>query len=167
MNNGLMIKIAVIVGLLMMFVGHATASSVETYQFSKPGYEVRFHELAKILRCPKCQNQNLADSNSMISQDLRRELYRLMEEGRSDEKIIEFMVMRYGDFVLYKPKFDDVTYFLWLGPFGFGAVGLIALIVVVVRQRNKRDQNNDDTSGEETLALSEQEQIARILKENK
>ena len=141
------------------------ASSVDTYQFSKPEYELRFHDLNKILRCPKCQNQNLADSNSMISQDLRREVFRLMEEGRSDDQIIEFMVMRDGDFVLYKPKFDDVTYFLWLGPIGFGVFGALVLIVVGVRQRGKRKLHVKDDIGEH-LSSEEQAKLDKILNNN-
>jgi len=157
--------VSMLLGLLIVLSGNAIASSVETYQFSKSEYEVRFQDLNKILRCPKCQNQNLADSNSMISQDLRREVFRLMEEGRSDDQIIEFMVMRYGDFVLYKPKFDGVTYFLWLGPIGFGALGLLILGTVVFRQRNKRNAviTADESSGEH-LSSDEQAKLDRILK---
>lgn len=160
--------LSLMVSLLMVFSFNTIASSVDTYQFSKPEYEVRFHELNKILRCPKCQNQNLADSNSMISQDLRKEVYRLMEEGRSDDQIIEFMVMRYGDFVLYKPKVDNVTYFLWYGPIGFGVIGLLILSVVVVRQRNKRIGAGDvEEKDSEKLSNKEQQALDKILDRNK
>ena len=153
------------ISVAILLSSNVIASSVDTYQFSKPEYELRFHDLNKILRCPKCQNQNLADSNSMISQDLRREVFRLMEEGRSDDQIIEFMVMRYGDFVLYKPKFDDVTYFLWLGPIGFGVFGALVLIVVVVRQRGKRKLHVKDDIGEH-LSPEEQAKLDKILNNN-
>jgi len=157
--------VTMLFSLLIVLSSSAHAGSVETYQFSKSEYEVRFHDLNKILRCPKCQNQNLADSNSMISQDLRREVYRLMEEGRSDDQIMEFMVMRYGDFVLYKPRFDGVTYFLWLGPIGFGVLGLLILVVVVFRQRKSRNAivSADESNGEH-LSVEEQEKLDRILK---
>jgi len=142
----------------------AQASSVETYVFSNPSYELRFHELNKILRCPKCQNQNLADSNSLISQDLRREIKRLLEEGRSDEQITEFMVMRYGSFVLYKPKLDKITYFLWYGPIGFGVFGLIMLMFVVIRQKQKRQQPTNETSANpQLLNDKEQADIDKLL----
>lgn len=154
--------ITCIVTCAILLSGYAAASSVDTYQFSKPEYENRFHQLNKILRCPKCQNQNLADSNSMISQDLRREVFRLMEEGRSDDQIIEFLVMRYGDFVLYKPKFDGITYFLWLGPIGFGLFGALIIAVVVIRQRGKRKvKANGDTA--EHLSSEEQAKLDKIL----
>lgn len=142
----------------------AQASSVETYVFSDPSYELRFHELNKILRCPKCQNQNLADSNSLISQDLRREVKRLLEEGRSDDQITEFMVMRYGSFVLYKPKLDKITYLLWYGPIGFGVFGLIMLVFVVVRQKQKRQQPTNETSSTpQLLNDKEQADIDKLL----
>lgn len=156
--------------LLSTFVSLTSkASSVETYTFSKPEYEVRFHELNKILRCPKCQNQNLADSNSLISQDLRREVKRLLEEGRNDEQIMEYMVMRYGSFVLYKPKLDKVTYFLWYGPIGFGLFGLVLLVYVVMKQKKRRVQQQEKTQGitagnESSLSDEEQAEIDKLLK---
>lgn len=160
--------IGLIATLLVLISTSSFAGSVDTYQFSKPEYETRFHDLNKILRCPKCQNQNLADSNSMISQDLRKEVYRLMEEGRSDEQIIEFMVMRYGDFVLYKPKVDNVTYFLWYGPIGFGVLGLIILSIVVVRQRNKQaNAGGEQEQSSEALSDKEQQALDNILNKNK
>jgi len=160
------ILLILMTSLMIMFSHQVLASSVETYQFSNPDYEVRFQDLNKILRCPKCQNQNLADSNSMISQDLRREVHRLMEEGRSDDQIMEFMVMRYGDFVLYKPKVDNVTYFLWYGPIGFGVLGLLILIGIVMRQRKKRGDVPTDEAHGEHLSDKEQQALDKILTNN-
>jgi len=141
------------------------ASSVETYTFTKPEYEVRFHMLNTILRCPKCQNQNIADSNSLISQDLRREVKRLIEEGRNDEQIMEYMVMRYGSFVLYKPKVERITYLLWYGPIGFALFGLLMLAFVVVRQKRKRQEHTNITSSTDSALLNENEQadIEKLL----
>ena len=148
----------------LLITNQSQASSVETYVFSDPSYELRFHELNKILRCPKCQNQNLADSNSLISQDLRREVKRLLEEGRSDDQITEFMVMRYGSFVLYKPKLDKITYLLWYGPIGFGIFGLVMLVLVVIRQKHKRQQpTNETSSNSKLLNDKEQADIDKLL----
>lgn len=151
---------AIVFALLstLMLSSVTQASSVETYTFTKPEYQIRFHELNKILRCPKCQNQNLADSNSSISQDLRREVKRLIEEGRNDDQITEFMVMRYGSFVLYKPKLDKITYFLWYGPIGFGIFGLIMVIFIVMRQKRKKLEQESDTSTPNSNLLNAQEQ---------
>lgn len=149
------------------FSSVANANSVETYTFSKPEYEVRFHELNKILRCPKCQNQNLSDSNSLISQDLRREVRRLLEEGRSDEQIMEYMVMRYGSFVLYKPKLDRVTYFLWYGPIGFGVFGLLIVSYIVIRQKRRNgNQQKEEAETATSISLTEKEQaeLDKLLK---
>ena len=157
----------IIATLLMSSLYHnsAKASSVETYTFTQPEYEIRFHSLNKILRCPKCQNQNLADSNSLISQDLRREVKRLIEEGRSDEQIMEYMVMRYGSFVLYKPKLDSVTYLLWYGPIGFAVFGVIMLVIIVIRQKKLRKQasNTETKDNKEQLTAQEQAEIDKLL----
>jgi len=152
----LMLMVSCIAVLLLSTM--AQASSVETYTFTKPEYEVRFHMLNTILRCPKCQNQNIADSNSLISQDLRREVKRLLEEGRSDEQIMEHMMMRYGSFVLYKPKVERITYLLWYGPIGFAIFGLLMLMFVVVRQKRKRQERIKTSSTTDSAMLNDDEQ---------
>ena len=76
----------------------------------------RFHALTEELRCVKCQNQSLADSNAQIAHDLRREVLDLMREGRSDAEVKDFLVARYGDFVLYRPRVEGTTWLLWFGP---------------------------------------------------
>ena len=97
-----------------------------------------FQELANELRCPKCQNQNLADSNAMIADDLRRELYQQVKSGKSSDEIVDFMVDRYGEFVLYKPKVNAMTFVLWYGPaiLCFLAVGVFVLVVWQRRRRS-------------------------------
>lgn len=92
--------------------------------------EARFHALTAELRCVQCQNQSLADSNAQIAQDLRREVLALMHEGRSDAQIRQFLVARYGEFVLYRPRVESRTWLLWFGPLlalliGGGAVALV------------------------------------------
>jgi cytochrome c-type biogenesis protein CcmH len=107
------------------------AAVIETYEFSSPELEARYHRLSQELRCPKCQNQNIADSNAPISEDLRKLLYRQLEAGASDEEILDDMVARYGDFVRYRPAADGPTLWLWLTPLlllGFGALMLVLLL---------------------------------------
>jgi cytochrome c-type biogenesis protein CcmH len=96
--------------------------------------KIRFQALSKELRCPKCQNQNLADSNSPIAADLRRELYELLQQGKADSEIVNFMVERYGEFVLYRPRVSQLTYVLWFGPVVLILLGIIVVIVVVRRK---------------------------------
>ncbi|MGF1878428.1 heme lyase NrfEFG subunit NrfF [Photobacterium frigidiphilum] len=102
--------------------------SVETFQFRSPLEHKRALELAKTLRCPQCQNQNLIESNSPVAKDLRLKVYQMINAGSSDQEVIEFMTSRFGDFVLYHPKFTPQTYVLWLAPFFilllFGLLGI-------------------------------------------
>ena len=85
--------------------------------FSDDTYLKRYQNLLEELRCPKCQNQNLADSNAPISNDLKEEIQRLLEQGLDDKDIKRALTERYSDFILYDPKFNKNTYFLWLAPF--------------------------------------------------
>lgn len=94
----------------------AFASGVDTYEFRHPERQARAQELARALRCPQCQNQNLVESNSPIARDLRLEVYRWVDEGQSDEQVIARMTERFGDFVRYDPPFKASTALLWGGP---------------------------------------------------
>ena len=85
-------------------------------QFRDTSEEARFHALAAELRCVMCQNQSLADSNAMVAHDLRREVLALMRQGKSDREIKDYLVARYGEFVLYKPRVEGSTWLLWFGP---------------------------------------------------
>ncbi|RBI79979.1 cytochrome c-type biogenesis protein CcmH, partial [Xanthomonas oryzae pv. oryzae] len=97
--------------------------------------EARFHALTAELRCVQCQNQSLADSNAQIAQDLRREVLALMHEGRSDAQIRQFLVARYGEFVLYRPRVESRTWLLWFGPLLVLLLG-VGAVVLVVRKRS-------------------------------
>lgn len=109
---------------------------IETYTFSDPALEARYRQLSEELRCPKCQNQNIADSNAPISQDLRRQLHQQLEAGASDAEILEYMVSRYGEFVRYRPDFNPATALLWLAPVLMLALGILVLLVML-RGRHK------------------------------
>ena len=116
---------------------------IEVYDFDSPEKEADYKLLIDELRCLVCQNQNLKDSDAELAQDLRRETYAMLQEGKSRQEVIEFMVARYGDFVLYRPQFKTSTYLLWLGPF---VLLMIVLILFVRRMRAaagppKLDQN--------------------------
>ena len=98
-------------------------------RFHDPAEELRFHALVTELRCVMCQNQSLADSNAQIAHDLRREVLTLMRQGKSDDAIRDYLVARYGEFVLYKPRVEGRTWLLWFGP----ALLLFAGGIVVAR----------------------------------
>ena len=143
--------------LSFMLVGSAMATPVDTYEFKSVDNQKRALELAHSLRCPQCQNQNLIDSNSPVAQDLRLEVYQMVDEGKGDEEIIEFMTSRYGEFVLYKPRMEAKTYVLWLGPIGLLLVGLMIGFIFVRKQRisNAVDQE---------ISPEEQAELDRLLK---
>jgi len=135
-----MIKINLLSSLLLMItIGISTlfssnfvnASPVDTFEFNDEVTKVRFQALSKELRCPKCQNQNLADSNSPIAADLRHELYELLQQGKADSEVVNFMVNRYGEFVLYRPRVSSITYILWFGPALLILLGIIVVIVIL------------------------------------
>jgi len=100
-------------------------------QYRDATEEARFHALTAELRCVQCQNQSLADSNAQIAHDLRREVLDLMHEGRSDAQIKQFLVERYGEFVLYRPQVESRTWLLWFGPLVLllAGAGVVAMIV--------------------------------------
>lgn len=96
--------------------------SVEIFEFDSIEQQNRAINLARQLRCPQCKNQNLMESNSPIAKDLRLEVYLMINKGKSDSQVIDFMTSRFGDLVLYKPKFEPRTYVLWLAPLFFLAL---------------------------------------------
>jgi cytochrome c-type biogenesis protein CcmH len=115
---------------LLMSLAHA----IDPMPFADAAEEARFRALAAELRCVLCQNQSLADSNAAIAQDLRREVFELMREGKSDEEIKTFLTERYTDFVLYKPRTTGRTLLVWIGPALVLLAGAVAVIVVVRRR---------------------------------
>ncbi|KRD39956.1 cytochrome C biogenesis protein [Lysobacter sp. Root916] len=100
-------------------------------QFNDAAEEARFHALAAELRCVMCQNQSLAESNAQIAHDLRREVLALMRQGKDDRAIKQFLVARYGEFVLYRPQVESKTWLLWFGPALVLLAGGAALAVIV------------------------------------
>lgn len=114
----------------------AFASAIEPYDFNSELQERRFRELAGELRCTVCQNQSLADSDAPLAQDLRDQLFQMLQDGRSDTEIRQYMVDRYGDYVLYRPPLAGHTILLWGGPLVLLGIGLIAG-AVIVRKRKK------------------------------
>ena len=105
-------------------------AAIDLYEFDTPVQEARFTALIAELRCPKCQNQNIADSDAMIAKDIKSRVPQLIGEGKSDSEITAYMVDRYGDFVTYRPPLKPVTYLLWFGP---PIAFIVAVIVILVR----------------------------------
>jgi len=132
--------------LLVMLLGAQFAvAAIDAYPFPDDAMAERYDALIAELRCPQCLNTNLAGSDAMIAQDLRREVHRLLMEQKSDQQILDFMYERYGDFILYKPRVSVATALLWFGPILF----LLLAGVVWYRMANR---------GSVTRALSSEEQ---------
>lgn len=113
-------------------------------QFHGAAEEARFHALTLQLRCVMCQNQSLADSNALIALQLRHEVLALMRQGMSDAQIKTYLVQRYGEFVLYKPRFEAGTWLLWLGPALVLLAGTGAVLVILRRRRPAAQAALDD-----------------------
>lgn len=109
-------------------------AAIEALQFETPEAEQTYKKMIHELRCLVCQNQNLADSDADLAKDLRHQTYEMVQSGKNEQQIIDYMVERYGEFVLYRPRLRGFTALLWIGPFVLlGAV----LIGVLVKQRSK------------------------------
>ena len=113
----------------------ATAT-LEAFKFATEAEREHFKGLISELRCLVCQNQSLADSDAELAHDLRSEVYEMVQAGRSDEEIIEFLVNRYSDFVLYNPPMKPSTYLIWFGPFVLLAIAALLLVRALRRQRH-------------------------------
>lgn len=134
------------------------AAAVEIHDFASAAEQERYRVLIEELRCPQCQNQNLAASDAPIAVDLRTEVLRLLREGKSDTEIIDFLVGRYGDFVLYRPRWQPATYLLWLGPGALLIAAGLTVVLVVRRQRRAPPKAALDGAARATLT--------RLLDEN-
>jgi len=109
----------------------------ETHDFATEQMEQDYNVLVQELRCLVCQNQNLADSNAELAQDMRLRVYKMLSEGSSKEEIVDFMVTRYGDFVMYRPPVKKSTMILWFGPLIFFAVAGLVVLSYVRRQKKE------------------------------
>jgi cytochrome c-type biogenesis protein CcmH len=98
-------------------------ASTEVIKFSDPLLRDRYYQLVEELRCPKCQNQNLADSNAPISKDMKAQIYSMLEAQNSDDEIKAYLVSRYSEFILYRPEVNSGTWFLWFSPLFFVLIG--------------------------------------------
>ena len=137
---------------LMIFWSAQSLAVIETYEFSTPDLELRYKALSQELRCPKCQNQNIADSNAPISRDLRAIVHEQLEAGATNEEIIDFLVDRYGEFVRYRPGMDSNTMWLWSAPL---ILLVMAVAVVLTQIRKDRDRQTISSNAERANRLRE------------
>ena len=124
---------------LMLWVGFAVCAFVADGQqsFDDPALDARYQALLHEIRCPKCPNASIAESNAPVAADLRREVRRLIGEGASDDEIKTFLASRYGEFVLYTPRLSPKTAVLWVAPLGFLALGAFVFWRIVAARTNQ------------------------------
>jgi cytochrome c-type biogenesis protein CcmH len=140
--------------LLLIIIGlwvAPTQAAIEAYQFDSAEMEADYNQLIDELRCLVCQNQNLSGSDADLARDLRRQTYQMLQQGKSPQQVVDFMVARYGDFVLYRPQFKSNTYLLWLGPF----LLLVLVLYLVVRRLRAADKPVEVDAG----AMAEAKQL--------
>lgn len=122
--------------LLGVYATALSAQAIEPLPFKDHAQELRFQHLTAELRCPMCQNETLADSNAPIARDLRHQVFDLMQKGKSDAEIKQYLVDRYSDYVLYDPPVNSATWLLWFGPLLILAAGTV-VVVLTIRKRSR------------------------------
>ncbi len=141
---------------LLFGLSLAAHGRIDAYQFDSPGQEVLYKKLIKELRCTVCQNQDIGDSNAELAQDLRRKTYEMVSAGKDEKYVLDYMSQRYGDFVLYRPRFQGNTLLLWIGPFIILIVAVFLLIKFIRRP-----------AGNAALTEADREQAEKLLEQDK
>ncbi|QPK64399.1 cytochrome c-type biogenesis protein CcmH [Methylomonas sp. LL1] len=130
------------IGVLMLLwlIALPLRAVVEYHPFDNPEKEQAYQTLISELRCLVCQNQTIADSNADLAKDLRRQVYEMLQQDKTEQEVVDFMTQRYGDFVMYRPAFTLKTGLLWLGPIVFLLIGIITVAILA---RNKKAASQD------------------------
>lgn len=133
------ISFALLLSLVLLTQKNAAAAAVDPLVFTDAKKEARYKNLIGQLRCLVCQNQSIADSNAELAQDLRKEVYDMIIAGKSDQEVIDFLVARYGNFILYRPPLNAQTFLLWFLP---GILVILALFFVIgiIKKRSRQEQ---------------------------
>jgi cytochrome c-type biogenesis protein CcmH len=142
--------------LILFFMAFSSlVYGIDTFEFEDVEQEQVFRDLTKVLRCPKCQNQNISDSNAELAKDLRNKTYELVKEGKTHDEVVDYMVARFGNFVRYDPPITPATIFLWLGPLLFILFGFLVLYKQAKNKNKKQD----------VLNIDEERRLKKILKQ--
>lgn len=148
-------SVALMLFCLLLLAGAPASASDAPAEFSNPALAARYDVLLGELRCLVCQNQTIADSHAELAQDLRAQVRTMLASGKSEAEVREFMVARYGDFILYRPPFKATTLLLWVGPFGLLLAGIWGLRRIAVNRRR--------VVGDAGLSVDEQARLRQIM----
>ncbi len=143
-------KLTIILILALLWMNPSYAA-FNLKQFDNPKYATRYEDLIYQIRCLVCQNQTIADSNADLAKDLRNEIQKMILSGQSDQQIIDFLVERYGEFVLYKPRIEFKTWLLWGGP----ALLLITGIIILIFNNLQRNKQVDIEIDQQALEIAQ------------
>lgn len=146
--------------VLSLLLANMAVASTAVVEFSDESLRIRYQQLVQELRCPKCQNQNLADSNSPISEDLRAQVHRLLEQGMTDREIKDYLKSRYSEFILYRPEVNQNTWLLWAAPVLFLLFGLW----VLYRMYFNRPSSDLSVAQNDQLSSVDQQRLDRLLR---
>jgi len=144
-----------------------SAAPVVTYEFASEEQEALFNKLSNELRCLVCQNQAIADSNAELAKDLRDEMYGMLQQGKNEEEIVEFMVTRYGDFVLYNPPLKPMTWLLWFGPAFALIAGFFFVVRIIKRQKQAAVTEMSSEEADRLKELQSESQAMTKTEDNK
>lgn len=153
-----------LLALGLLLPGLLWAAVIDTYNFTSEQQEQQYRELTEQLRCPKCQNNSIADSNSIIASDMRQKVYELMQQGYNQQQVVDYMVARYGNFVTYEPPVTPATLILWIGP----VLAILGGGWILVRLARRRPASPAEGEGVTPSALSaaEQRRLQRLLNQD-
>ena len=148
---------------IFLLIMSSSVYAVDFRQLSDPEQQETYETLTKELRCLVCQNQTIADSNAELAGDLRRQVYEMLQQGKSREDIVQFMTDRYGDFVLYNPPFKGKTSVLWIAPVVFLLMGLITVFFFIRRKKAAANLNSDASALK--IDVEKRKKIRSLLEE--
>ena len=135
-------------------------SAIDALNFSSPQQESDYHQLTQSLRCPQCQNNNIADSNATIAVDMRGKVFELLQEGKSKNDVVDYMVARYGNFVTYDPPITASTLVLWIAP-------LLLVLLGVVFLLRRKPKTQSAVKSQEVLTDEDNARLAELLNKDK
>ena len=135
-------------------------SAIDALNFSSPQQESDYHQLTQSLRCPQCQNNNIADSNATIAVDMRGKVFELLQEGKSKNDVVDYMVVRYGNFVTYDPPMTASTLVLWIAP-------LLLVLLGVVFLLRRKPKTQSAVKSQDVLTDEDNARLAELLNKDK
>ena len=135
-------------------------SAIDALNFTSPQQESDYHQLTESLRCPQCQNNNIADSNATIAVDMRGKVFELLQEGKSKNDVVDYMVARYGNFVTYDPPMTASTLVLWIAPLLLVLLGLVFLL-------RRKPKAQSAVKSQDVLTDEDNARLAELLNKDK